>query len=108
MLTSGRSFRRQRRNETIAFVLGVIFDIKKRGLNEQVEIISPRIYEQASNPASCHSGGGPAGSGRELIFPVLWATAAFSNCVTEQGRCLVVVLQGEPPVGGGAPGAVVD
>lgn len=90
-------------------MLGVIFDIKKRGLNEQVEIISPRIYEQAANPANCHSGG-PAGSGRELIFPVLWATAAFSNCVTEQGRCLVVVLQGEPPVGGGggAPGAQVD
>lgn len=63
-----------------------------------MEIISPRIYEQASKPANCH-GGGPVGSGGELIFPVLWATAAFSNCVTEQRRNLVVVVQGEPPVG---------
>lgn len=74
----------------------VSFLILKKGLNEQVEMISPRIYEQASNPANCH-GGGPVGSGGELIFPVLWATAAFSNCVTEQGRYLVV-LHGEPPV----------
>lgn len=72
--------------------------ILKKGLNEQVEIISPRIYEQASNPANCH-GGGPVASGGELIFPVLWATAAFSNCVTERGGYLGVVVHREPPVG---------
>lgn len=77
----------------------VSFLILKQGVNEQVEMISPRIYEQASNPANCH-GGGPEGSGGELIFPVLWAAAAFSNCVTEQGRYLVVVLHGSLLWGG--------
>lgn len=56
-----------RRSGTIMSVLGAISDIKKT-LNEQVEITSSRIYEKASNPAQWH-GRGPAGGGRELIFP---------------------------------------
>lgn len=49
----------------------VWFLILKKTLNEQVEITSPRIYEQASNPAQWH-GRGPVGRGGELIFPFYW------------------------------------
>lgn len=65
-----------------------------------MELISPGIYEQASNPANCH-GGGPVGSGGELIFPVLRATAAFSNCVTEQGKVFGGGSAGGASCGGG-------
>lgn len=41
--------------------------ILKKCLNEQVELTSPRIYEQAPNPAPCH-GGGPVGSVGNWFF----------------------------------------
>lgn len=89
------------------FGVGVISNNKKDP-NEQVEITSPRIYEQASNPAQWHDRG-PVGRGGELIFSVLLATVAFSHCETEQRRYLRVALHGEPPVVcGGATGALVD
>lgn len=65
-----------------SYLCSASFLILKKTLNEQVEIKTPRIYEKASNPAQWH-GRGPAEGGRELIFSVLKATVAFSNCITK-------------------------